>query len=268
MRVTFVGLSCFVVENATGHRLVLDPFNDAPDLSLGVRFPERLDGAPFGANLVLMSEPDADHSRAPGPWLRDAPVRTAPGEDAFPGFDVRGTIIHEWDGDLNIAWHCTVDGLRLLHLADLAHVLTPAQLAELGRPDVVFHPGPKVAPETPEGVAALGIARANITALRPRLVVWSHHLAPPDVPAGRDPAVLRPYFVEFFRAHAATSQYYREPESFIQLCHVLEGAALLTAEAGGEELRSPTLDVTPALLARGEGRPLHLLFRSMVAEPM
>src|SRR3990167_1816630 len=142
MKIHHIGLSCFLIKNKQGFRILVDPFNDAPEWRLGPLFPAEFQGKPFGANIVLMSEPDADHAYAPGDWLQKAPV-TAPGSDPFPDLNLRGTIVHEYNGDVNIAWHYTVDGLRLAHFADNAHVLTDEQLKEIGAPDIIFISPPK-----------------------------------------------------------------------------------------------------------------------------
>ncbi|MSU54739.1 MAG: hypothetical protein EXS48_02840, partial [Candidatus Staskawiczbacteria bacterium] len=137
MKITFIGLSCFMIENEAGFRMCVDPFNDSPEWALGPTFPKQFNGQPFGANIVLMSEPDADHANAPGDWLYYAP-KTKPNSNPFPDLNLRGTVIYEWNGDVNIAYGYNVDGMRLLHLADNAHVLTKEQIKEMGKLDVLF----------------------------------------------------------------------------------------------------------------------------------
>src|SRR6185369_14029047 len=123
MTITYIGLSCFLVENEQGFRILVDPFNDDPEWILGPRFPKEFRGEPLGANIVLMSEPDADHAYAPGDWLAYAP-KTKPNSNPFPDLNLRGRVVYEWNGDLNIAYSYTIDGVRCTHLADNAHVLT------------------------------------------------------------------------------------------------------------------------------------------------
>lgn len=89
MKINFIGLSCFIIENNRGFRILVDPFNNAPEWSLGPKFPNKFRGRPLGANIVLMSEPDADHAYAPGGWLQAAP-KTRPNEKAFPDLNLRG----------------------------------------------------------------------------------------------------------------------------------------------------------------------------------
>lgn len=261
MKIHYIGLSCFLIENEKGFRVLVDPFNDAPEWDLGPRFPREFGGRPFGANIVLSSEPDADHAYAPGGWLRHAP-HTEPNSDPFPGLDLRGTVIYEHNGDVNIAYQYTIDGVRLAHFADNAHVLTPAQLKEIGSVDIVFMSPQKVQWENSE---AHEVTRKNITALRPKLVVWAHHFVPQGLPQESTPEILRPFFVDYFKTNARMNKNYKGESSFIELCYLLENATHLNKEYSGVVLEDPSLDVTPELLKQGSDRPKGVLFRSMLA---
>ncbi len=226
------------------------------------QFKTEFNGKPFGANIVLSSEPDSDHAYAPGGWLTNAP-ETLPNSDPFPGFDLRGTIIYEYNGDVNIAWQYTIDGVRLAHFADNAHLLTPDQLSEIGPVDIVFMSPQKVEwarAETHE------VTRKNIAALKPKLVVWAHHITPEDLPAVQDPEILRPFFKNYFKTKAATNKGYRDESSFMELCYLLENATYLNDEYSGLVLETSMLEVTPELLKEGSEKPKGVLFRSMLAE--
>jgi L-ascorbate metabolism protein UlaG (beta-lactamase superfamily) len=255
----YIGLSSFLIENEQGFRILVDPFNDAPEWRLGPIFPTEFKGRPFGANIVLMSEPDADHAYAPGGWLQHAPA-TAVNSNPFPGLDLRGTVVYEHQGDVNIAWHYTVDGLRLAHFADHCHVLTAEQLSELGTPDIIFLAPPKV-----QGEAAKEAVRENIRLLSPQVVIWAHHLAPRTLPKSDDPEILQTFFRRYFEENASTNQGYTDETSFMSLCTVLENAIALNHEYVGQTLIDPVLEVNDALLARGGDRPLSILFRAMLA---
>lgn len=259
MKIHFVGLSCFLIENKRGFRILVDSFNDAPEWTLGPVFPKEFQGKPFGANIVLMSEPDADHAYAPGGWLQNAPA-TRPDSNPFPGLNLRGTVVYEHNGDVNIAWHYTVDGLRVAHFADHAHVLAAEQLFELGSPDIIFLSPPKT-----DDKSALDIIRKNIEQLRPKVVVWAHHIVPEDLPKTDDPSQLRQYFQGYFQAHASTNQGYRGTDSFMEICYVLENAAVLNKEYAGLTMDTPTLEIVEDILERAKDGPQAVLFRSMLA---
>lgn len=250
-----------MIENEQGFRILVDPFNNAPEWSLGLEFPDKFNDKPFGANIVLMSEPDSDHAYAPGGWLQNAP-QTQPNSNPFPDLNLRGTTVFEFNGDLNIAWHYTVDGIRLAHFADNAHTLLPDQLEELKTPDIVFMPLPKA--EWNE--ADIDIVRENIKALSPKLVIWSHHIAPEEVQGIEDKELLRIYFVSFFRKHASMSKAYTGEESFIELCYVLENALQVNSEYNGSILHQPSFNITLDELFSTQSTK-SLLFLSMVAKP-
>jgi L-ascorbate metabolism protein UlaG (beta-lactamase superfamily) len=261
MTIHFLGLSCFLIENAKGYRILVDPFSDEAHWGLGPMFPKELKGEPLGANLVLVSESDADHSGVPRNLLQNGSP-TKPGDNPFPDLNLRGTIIHEYNGDLNIAWHYTLDGVRLAHFADIAHVLNEQQMSEVGHPDIIFLPMPKADSQDPH---VLNRVRENIKLLKPKLVICAHHIVPRDLPSTDEPSTLRAYFRTYFKGHACQHCLYRGEESFIELCYVLENALRLAKEYPSMILDTPTLEITPELLARGAHQPIVILFRVMYA---
>lgn len=260
MKIHFIGLSSFIIENSQGYRILIDPFNNAPEWSLGLSFPDTFDGKPFGANLVLMSEPDADHSYAPGDWLEKAPP-TEPNSNPFPDINIRGTVIYEWNGDLNIAWHYTVDGVRLAHLADNAHLLTPEQQQEIGHPDILFISASK-AKDNEDG----DITRKNIEALEPKMVIWTHHLAPPNMPDTENAEELRSFFRQFFKENASMGKGYKGEDSCIELCYVLENAIEHNKEYNGTVLNDTSISVNLEELQTID-KTKSILFKSMLAQP-
>jgi len=259
MQIHFLGLSSFLIENAQGFRIVIDPYNDSPTWTLGPTFPKTFQGKPFGANLVLSSEPDADHSCSPGDWLSFAPP-TKPNSNPFPNLDLRGTVIYEWNGDLNIAWHYTVDGIRLAHFADNAHLLTDEQLAEIGTPDIIF-----ISPPKTENKEANEVVRQNIDRLKPKGIFWTHHIVPSDLPQTNDSEVLRPYFQSYFKRYANTNHSYVGEKSFMELCYVFEHAITLNQEYDGVDLTTPSILIDQQTLDTLSNKPKGYLFRSMLA---
>jgi len=249
-----------MIENKAGFRVCVDPFNDAPEWALGPKFPKEFRGQPFGANIVLSTEPDADHAYSPGDWLQNAP-ETKPKSNPFPGFDLRGTVIYEWNGDLNIAYSYTVDGIRLTHLADNAHILTAEQVAEIGNPDVLFISPSKPKMEGKEDTTTI----KNISLLKPKLVVWAHHLAPENLPESEGSEVLEAFFVNYFKTYAKTSKHYEGDRSFMELCYLLENAIVLNKKYDGMTLKDSSLEITDELLATGKETPKGILFKRMLA---
>lgn len=87
--------------------------------------------------------------------------------------NLKGTLVREYARDLNIAFSYNIDGLRLLHLADNAHVLTEEQLAEMGKIDLLFISPPKVTGDN--------TFMQNIELLEPKTVILSHHIPLPEI---------------------------------------------------------------------------------------
>jgi len=260
MKIHYIGLSSFLIENQQGFRILVDPFNDSIEWTLGPNFPKEFLGKPFGANLVLMSEPDADHSYAPGGWLQHAP-ETKPNSNPFPNLDLRGTVVYEYNGDLNIAWHYTMDGLRLAHFADNAHLLTNEQLNEIGTPDIIF-----IAPPKTENREANAIVRKNIALLKPKIIFWAHHLAPKNLPREEDPKILQKFFVQYFKDNARTNKGYNGDTAFLNLCYVLENAFILNKEYSGMVLSETSIEINDDVLAQTKDNPVSFLFRCMLAD--
>jgi len=263
MKITFIGLSSFLIENQKGFRILVDPFNPSPDWTLGPDFPKEFQSKPFGANIVLMSEPDADHAYAPGEWLQNAPA-TKPNSEPFPGLDLRGTVVYEWNGDLNVAWHYSIDGLRLAHFGDCSHVLTATQLKEIGNPDIVFMAPPKA--DGAKYPDSLQVIRQNIALTRPKLIIWAHHLAPTGLPSIDDKEALRSFFRDYFRKNASTNKGYKGEESFQEICYCLENAFELGKEFDMRQVEDPSIVIDESIVEPGRKHPVAILFTKMLSK--
>lgn len=166
MKITFVGLSCFLLESSKGDRLLLEPYYGDAKYGLGLKFPEEIQ-----ADVFLVSHPDEDHSYMRHSMIRqrqDANKQDAQTDtDLFPEFDLRGTIVREYNGDACIAYSFTIDGIRFLHLADNAHILSERQIKEIGSIDIVFLPMPK---------GDHNVVADIISQLNPKVVIPSHYI--------------------------------------------------------------------------------------------
>ncbi len=155
MKLTWFGHSCFLAETAEGSA-VLDPYTpgSVPGLSL----------PPLQADLVLCSHGHRDHGFAQAvtltgktPTLR---VETLDTWHDDKGGTLRGP---------NTVHILEAEGLRLAHLGDLGHLLSPGQLAALGRIDILLIPVGghyTIGPET---------AAEIVKALRPGITVPMHY---------------------------------------------------------------------------------------------
>lgn len=172
MKITYLGLSCFMIENIQGDRILIDPYNDTPQYSFGLRLPNDLQ-----ADIFLVSHPDEDHSYLNSKWTRkpheDPSIKDIGEITALPRFNLKGTLVKEYGGDMNIAYSFYIDGFTFLHLADNARLLTEQQLKEIGGADVVFISPPKI--------PGLNYHIENIKFLYPKIVIPSHYIPPNTV---------------------------------------------------------------------------------------
>ena len=166
MKITFIGLSCFLLENKQGDLLLLDPYHGDSQFGLGLKFPEDIK-----TDVFLASHADEDHSNIHSAYARhrqeSSEQDTKKDVDIFPDFNLRGTLVREWNGDLCIAYSFTIDGIRCVHLADNVHQLSERQLKEIGHVDIIFVPMPK---------GDLRVAVDIINQLSPKLVIPSHYI--------------------------------------------------------------------------------------------
>lgn len=260
MKIHFIGLSCFLIENTAGFRVLVDPFEDKPEVALGPIFPTEFNWKPFGTNLLLISETDEDHARAPHGWQQNAP-EILPNSNPFPDLNLKGTLVHEWNGEACIAWHYTIDGIRLAHFSDHAHMLSEVQIREIGNPDIIFYPLPKVGWDDQK---AFDIIREDIRRLNPKIVIWSHHIPPKNMPSIHNEDALRAFFIDYFRDNASTSKYYKGEESFMELHNMIFSGANITKELGGILNDTTMLEVNQEELNNYQ-QPTPIFFTSMLA---
>ncbi|HNZ51663.1 MAG TPA: MBL fold metallo-hydrolase [bacterium] len=172
MKITFVGLSSYLIEDSNGGRLLIDLFKDEPEYSLGLTLPKTLK-----ADIFLASHADADHANLDEKYTEHFQKTDEKDNDIdvkiFPDLDLKGTLVREWNGDLCFAYHFTVDGFRCLHLADNSHPLTAKQIAEFGKIDILFIPMPKSRSDIIE--TELNI----LNALKPKIIIPSHFIPLP-----------------------------------------------------------------------------------------
>jgi L-ascorbate metabolism protein UlaG (beta-lactamase superfamily) len=162
LRIHYFGHACFLVETKTG-TLVTDPFDqrvmpDAPKAS---------------PDVVTVSHEHFDHNAVdvlggcPKVVKMAAPTVAA-------GFRISGVpSFHDDVGGStrgpNMIFIIEAEGLRLVHLGDLGHQLSPEQVKAIGRPDVLFLPVGGT-----YTVDAAGATRVR-AALEPKLTIPMHY---------------------------------------------------------------------------------------------
>ena len=125
MKITWLGHSCFLLESG-GYRVAIDPYQ-------GV---EGLPDVSAEANAVFCSHQHGDHAYTQGIHLREA---------ASSPFVVRAveTCHDDQGGSLrgpNTVRCFTAEGLTVVHLGDLGHLLTPQQVSAIVPCDALLIP--------------------------------------------------------------------------------------------------------------------------------
>ena len=162
MELTFLGHACFRLKGKEV-TLLTDPF----DLSVGYAWPRPQ------ARIVTVSHAHPGHSYTAG-VAGEPRVVASPGEYEISGVFIQGlATYHDQEQGKklgkNTIFLIDMEELRVLHLGDLGHPLSPEVAGRLGRIDVLLVPvggGPTI-----NARVAAGLIRS----LEPRLVIPMHY---------------------------------------------------------------------------------------------
>lgn len=169
MILRYYGHSLFTLALESGLTVATDPYGDF------YGYPRRR----LKADLATVSHHHHDHDALE--MLQGVrQVIDAPGA-YYPARDLTVTGIATWHDEQrgaqrgeNTVFILQAEGLRLVHLGDLGHVLTDRQCAAIGMPDVLLTPvGGRYTTDAP---AAL----ENVRRLRPRITIPMHYRTPYD----------------------------------------------------------------------------------------
>lgn len=158
MKLTWYGHACFMLETDRGS-LVFDPY--APGSVPGLELPQ------LTADMVICSHEHSDHYCPQGVKL----------SGRKPGFSVKSIAV--WHDDKEGALRgknlvsCVEDSeLRLVHLGDLGHMLSPGQIEELGSVDILLIPV--------GGFYTIDAQTAwkLVQAIKPRITIPMHYRGP------------------------------------------------------------------------------------------
>lgn len=155
MKLEWLGHACFALEQ-DGFRIVIDPYTGVPGYP-----PLRTE-----ADRVYCSHDHFDHNAASAVRLR-----TETDSDPFTVEEL-STFHDDAGGALrggNTVRVFTAGGVRVCHMGDVGHLLSPEQAASLGRCAVVLLPVGGV--YTVDAQGAMALCRA----LRPRYVIPMHY---------------------------------------------------------------------------------------------
>lgn len=126
MKLTWYGHSCFMLSDGESS-IVFDPY--APGSVPGCSLPE------LTADKVICSHGHSDHNYEAGVKLSGKPCAFALTQLKSFHDNVKGVLRGK-----NLITVAEKDGVRVAHLGDLGHELDAAQLASLGRIDVLLIP--------------------------------------------------------------------------------------------------------------------------------
>jgi len=134
LKISWLGHSCFKIEDDSGKVVVTDPFAE----SVGYPVPK------IRADVVTVSHEHYDHNNVKAIQGDPAVVR-GPGEKTAAGMKFEGTATYhdEKKGKLrgeNTIFCFEMDGVRVCHLGDLGHLLGEKEAKALGDVDVMMIP--------------------------------------------------------------------------------------------------------------------------------
>ena len=136
MRVKWLGHSAFLITSQAGTKVITDPYAPAVGLSYGP--------IKEAADIVTVSHGHGDHNNAaalPGSPLVIKGVMTKKVKDV----ELSGVAtFHDEDKGSqrgsNTVFCFTIDGMKVCHLGDLGHTLSPEQAAAIGEVDILLIP--------------------------------------------------------------------------------------------------------------------------------
>lgn len=175
MDIYWYGQACFKLKGKSAS-IVIDPYN--PDF-VGLKPPKDLE-----ADICLVSHDHKDHSEV-SLVSGEPKIFNGAGEYDAKGIAVVGVgTFHDnkkgAERGRNTVYNCLIDGLNIVHLGDIGHVLSEEEVAEIGETDILLVPVGGV--YTIEAKEAAEI----ISQLEPRIIIPMHYLLP-GLKFGLDP---------------------------------------------------------------------------------
>ncbi|HHY03633.1 MAG TPA: MBL fold metallo-hydrolase [Thermoanaerobacterales bacterium] len=166
MKIRWFGHACFLFESKDGTKIVTDPF----DGSVGYKVPK------IEADILTVSHDHYDHNYVEG-VQGDPQIIRSEGEFEVCGIKIKGVsafhdeVKGEKRGSI-IIYVFEIDGLKICHLSDLGHLLSKAQIEEIGKVDVLLTPVGGTFTIDAEGAVAV------VEQLSPKLVIPMHYKTP------------------------------------------------------------------------------------------
>ena len=136
MIIKWLGHACFLITSKEGLRIVTDPYTVGGDINY----------SPIeeAADIVVVSHDHSDHNNVAA--VRGKPeVVKGSGAKTAKGIQFRGVATYHDTSQgkqrgPNTVFCSSLDDIRLCHLGDLGHLLSPGQVSEIGAVDILFIP--------------------------------------------------------------------------------------------------------------------------------
>ena len=138
MKIKWFGQSCFMLTAENGIKIVMDPYSKMFSFLSGYKLPE------ICANIVTISHDHGDHNNV-GAVKGDSVHIKDSGVFSQEGIDIKGVqTFHDNASGAkkgkNIVYNFRIDGLNICHCGDLGHLLSPEQINEIGKVDILLLP--------------------------------------------------------------------------------------------------------------------------------
>lgn len=164
MDIIWYGQSCFKIKGKSAG-VVIDPFDP---LSTGLKLPKDLE-----AKVVLSTHQHPDHNNT-GVVFGNPVVVSGPGEYEISGVSIEGvSTFHDnsqgTERGINTIYHILLDGVDIVHLGDLGHVLTEEQVSGIDSTDILMIPVGGVYTIDSEEAAKV------VAQLEPKIVIPMHY---------------------------------------------------------------------------------------------
>src|SRR5512136_1846542 len=136
MNIKSLGHACFLIASRGGLRVITDPYTVGGGI----------DYSPVKetADVVTVSHDHGDHNNVSAVQgkpevVKGGGTKTVKGVQ-FKGIATSHDASQGTERGSNTVFCFTIDDLRLCHLGDLGHVLSPGQVAQIGAVDILFVP--------------------------------------------------------------------------------------------------------------------------------
>lgn len=167
MDITWYGQACFKIKGKSTS-IVIDPFD--PEFT-GLKMPKE-----FESRIVLSTHSHKDHGNIQG--ISGSPlIINGPGDYEAFGVSITGVetyhdAVSGAERGKNTLYHILIDGINIVHLGDLGHLLTEEQTSNIDSTDILLIPVGGVYTINAESAAKV------VAQLEPKIVIPMHYLLP------------------------------------------------------------------------------------------